>query len=196
MRKFTRLAAPEILLQKGAGWGEEWEKRQKEGHEFYWHQVDGVPINQILVPSLRLQTDDHCSFCDQYPVSPPATDTVEHFRPKAKFPREAFNWNNLYYCCNFCQRKGVDFNDDALRPDDPQYRFNRYFIYDYTTGEILPNPAASGPERTRAEATIRLYRLNDRHPSLRRRALLIRSRCPDWDLDGFAYRDYLEPEVA
>jgi hypothetical protein len=62
-----------------------------------WHEIDGAKVNQKLLPLLKNQTQDHCSFCDAFPVDPPSIPTIEHFRPKTAFPREAFKWENLYY---------------------------------------------------------------------------------------------------
>lgn len=86
MRKFRREAAPEFLAGRWEAWGREWEERQRKGGSFHWHQVDGEMVNQRLLPGLRAQTQDHCSFCGAFPVSPPSDPTIEHFRPKSRFP--------------------------------------------------------------------------------------------------------------
>ena len=141
MRKFERAAEPEFLAAKWQAWGLEWEQRraEKPGAAFYWHQVEGVPVNQKLLPLLKAQTQEHCSFCDNYPVSPPSIDTIEHFRPKARYPREAYHWPNLYYCCMHCQQKSDSFDEGALRPDAEDYCFDSYFRWDFTLGIIEPN---------------------------------------------------------
>jgi hypothetical protein len=59
--------------------------------------IDAAKVNQKLLPLLKNQTQDHCSFCDAFPVDPPSIPTIEHFRPKTAFPKEAFKWENLYY---------------------------------------------------------------------------------------------------
>ena len=88
MRKFKRSQEPEFLASNWEKWGQDWEARRAGNHKsaFHWHQINEVPVNQLLLPILKNQTQDHCSFCDNYPVSPPSIDTIEHFRPENPFP--------------------------------------------------------------------------------------------------------------
>jgi uncharacterized protein (TIGR02646 family) len=195
MRKFERMPAPAFLLPHWEQWGIEWERRRNanSGAAFHWHRITGEPVNQKLLPQLKAQVQDHCSFCDNYPISPPSSDTIEHFRPKTKFPREAYQWENLYYCCNYCQqKKGEAFDDLLLRPDAPDYSFEQFFRWDYTRGTLEVNEQAPEQDQHRARVTIETYGLNDGHPLLRRRELSRRSRDPQAHLDGFAYRGFIE----
>jgi uncharacterized protein (TIGR02646 family) len=187
------------LAKRWEAWGLAWEKRLAAGGRFHWHEVEGQPVNQRILPLLKQQTQDHCSFCDNYPVSPPSIDTIEHFRPKARYPREAYRWGNLYFACMYCQGKGDAFDESALQPDAADYSFDRYFRWDWTRGTLEVNERASAGDQQRARATIALYRLNDGHPGWRRRELRRRARANDEPLDDFAYRDYVaepKPDVA
>lgn len=198
MRKFKRGPAPALLLGKWESWGAQWEQRRAAipGAGFHWHEVEGEPVNHKLLPALKAQVQDHCSFCDNYPICPPSLDTVEHFRPKTLFPREAYRWENLYYCCCHCQGKGDDFDEALLRPDAEDYSFDRFFRWDYTNGTLEVNERASAEDQNRARVTRSLYRLNVGHPSLRRRELRRRSLMPNEPLDDFAYRDFVESPDA
>jgi uncharacterized protein (TIGR02646 family) len=193
MRRFTRLPAPECLKNNASAWGKEWEARRRSNPNanFHWHQLNGQVVNQLILPVLKAQTQDHCSFCDNYPVSPPSIETIEHFRPKSQFPLEAYTWTNLYFCCTYCQQKGTAFDDSLLQPDAIEYDFLRYFRWDFTTGLIEVNPKASPEDKRRAAVTIKVYRLNEGHPSFRKRALRQRAKMPDELLDDFPYRDYV-----
>lgn len=190
MRKFVRLGEPDFLADKWEKWGIEWEKRRNENPaaSFHWHQIDGERVNQKLLSRLKAQTQDHCSFCDAFPVSPPSIDTIEHFRPKTKFPKDAYRWNNLYYCCVHCQQKGEEFDEALLNPDAEDYEFDRYFLWDFTTGEMMVNQLASLEDQNRAKVTIELYRLNEGHPRNRRLAMKNRADNPDAPLEEQAYR--------
>ena len=195
MRKFQRLPSPAFLTQKWEQWGLEWEQRLNAGAgaSFHWHELDREPVNHKLLPVLKEQVQDHCSFCDVFPVSPPSNPTIEHFRPKRRFPREAYRWENLYYCCDHCQQRGDDFDEAMLRPDGDDYSFERYFRWDFTTGTLEVNEQATPEDQNRAEKTRQAYRLNIGHPLLRRQASYRRSRMPDEPLDSFPYRDFVEP---
>ena len=83
------------------------------------------------------------------------------------------------------------FDEAALRPDSADFQFDDYFRWDYTLGKIEVNDQASAENQQRAEATIRLYRLNEGHPSLRKRELRRRAQGMDDPLDDFAYRGYV-----
>jgi uncharacterized protein (TIGR02646 family) len=197
MRKFTRAAAPEFLREKEELWGREWAQRRAAdpGAGFHWHEVECEAVNLRLMPLLKAQVQDHCSFCDNYPVAPPSRDTIDHFRPKARFPLEAYRWENLYYCCDWCQaKKREDFDEALLRPDAEDYAFDRFFRWDYTLGTLEVNDRASPEDQRRAEVTRRLYHLNDGHPWLRLLARRGRSRNPDKPIDECAYRDFVEPQ--
>jgi len=193
MRKFQRFDCPAFLKEKWEQWGQEWEQRRADNPQasFHWHEVDGEKVNHKLLPALKAQVQDHCSFCDLFPVSPPSNPTVEHFRPKTRFPREAYQWENLYYCCDYCQGKGEDFDEALLRPDAEDYSFEKFFRWDFTTGELMVNEQTSPPDQHRAQKTIELYRLNQGHPMLRRLEAHKRSKMQDEPVDHFAYRDFV-----
>ena len=192
MRGFERLPAPDFLLEKFHYWGVQWEKRHSENPsaQFNWRQIDGEKVRDLLLVPLKKQTSAHCSFCDCYPVSPPGDDTIEHFKPKSAYPLEAYCWENLYFCCNHCQKKGADYDVRLLRPDAEGFRFEDYFRWEYSTGELKPNPESSSENQRRAEITIELYLLNVRHPELRRMELRKYMRAGG-DLREWSYTQYL-----
>lgn len=136
MRRFTRAPEPEVLAANWEAWGVAWEERLAAGGRFHWHQTGGRAVNQVLLPLLKQQTQDHCSFCDIFP-------------------------------------------------------FDRYFRWDYTRGTLEVNERATAEDQRRAQATILLYRLNEQHPTLRRRELLRRAKIPDEPIDHFPYRDFV-----
>lgn len=200
MRKFVREPAPDYLTLGCERWNERWQERrgQSPKAQFHWPRVDGTPLNQLLIGAdnapgpLKRQTDAHCSYCDQFPISPPGTETIDHFKPKSRFPGEAFSWENLYFACNHCQGRGEAWDEKLIRPDDAGFEFSRYFIWDYTNGELLPNPAATADDQARAACTIESFRLNIRHPGLRIREQQHRAAMPSMEPVQFAYRSFIE----
>lgn len=193
MRRFERGGEPGFLADKWERWGLEWEQRRNENlaAQFHWHEIEGERVNQKLLPLLKNQTQDHCSFCDAFPVAPPSIDTIEHFRPKSSYPRDAYRWTNLYFCCMYCQQKGEEFYETLLQPDADDYTFDRYFRWDFTTGEMMVNTLATLDDQQRADVTIRLYRLNIGHPRLRKLAIQHRSCNQAISRDLLAYRHYV-----
>jgi hypothetical protein len=92
----------------------------------------------------------------------------------------AYFWYNLFPCCNECQKKGETFSKLLLKPDVTGFDFQDYFIYNYSTGELEPNPSVSIQNQERANITLQLYRLNDKErPEERKRVLEMYYR--QWD---------------
>ncbi len=184
MRKMDRLPCPQILIDRGTEWTEQ------HGGSGYWPTINRKKLNHILMDEgLRGQTQAHCSYCDSFPISPPGDETIDHFRPKASHPELAYIWENLFYCCNYCQRK--NYEQGLLKPDEPGYEFERYFQWDFESLHVLPNEVATTEDQYRATLTIRCLKLNQGHPECRKHALKNFKNCPDC-LDDYAYRDLLE----
>lgn len=195
MKSFIRGIEPLALQQESAGWNRQWmELRQRSsGASFNWYSYNRTPVNQIILPDLKAQTQDHCSYCDGYPFDK-GDDTIDHFCPKSKpeFYHLAYTWSNLYIACNHCQRAKLEqFSTLLLRPDGVLYTFDRYFIYNYTNHKIGINPLASLDEQECAKETIRIFDFNHIGKIIQRRHSYERwiGKFPqDQNPDDFSYR--------
>jgi len=137
-------------------------------------------------------TQAHCAFCDG-PVGVESRETVEHFRPKSRFPELAYQWENLFPCCDMCQSKKLERFDPALlKPDEADYAFERYFVANYLTGKVEPLPGLDDTTKKRAEVTIAMYGLNIEARKI--------ARIREWEsycrdaapcLDDYSYRFFL-----
>jgi uncharacterized protein (TIGR02646 family) len=192
MEKIKRTNAPGWLNKKWKEWGEAWAvkcAKTKNSPSFTWRRYQNRGYDD-LVKELSAMTRNHCSFCDAYPMGRRIPHTIEHFKPKSKFPREAYKWENLFLCCGLCQEKGDQFDKRLLKPDVKSYSFDKYFDINWTTGELLPNRDASENDRKRAEITIKLYRLNDNgKPDDRLEELEKYNK--DTDIDEWPYRFFI-----
>lgn len=160
MMPCVRAEAPPTLTEGAAAWTSAWIARRAAdpGAEFRWPVREGRPLNALLMPPLARMTGDRCAWCDDFLVR---RDTVDHLRPKSRFPELAFAWDNLFPACTGCQGRQDRWDDRLLKPDDLNYRFYRYFKYDASTGRLEPNPTAAPEEADRAKVTIALFGLND-----------------------------------
>jgi len=98
MKEITRTPAPKWLEEKYEEWGQAWAERYAEtqkSSDFRWHQHKGMGYHD-LVEKLSEMTKEHCSFCDAYPMGRRIQHTIEHFRPKTKWPFRAYEWENLF----------------------------------------------------------------------------------------------------
>ncbi len=194
MKKQIRPAQPQWLADNYKKWATAWAKLQKKGGTFQWawhpiHKVERVnkEITKILLDGM---TQGHCSFCDAFPIETTGV-TLEHFKPKSKYPLLAYTWNNLYPCCNKCQEKGDFYSWLLINPDNPRYDFWDYFIYEASSGMILVNEAEdkSHLDRARAFATIKIYGLNDHsRPEMRKRIYKQLLKADPADYKDYAYR--------
>lgn len=158
MMKLDRTSSPEFLKENYKTWGKDYKKTGK----FRWKRY------KKLLQALKETSNNHCSFCDGYPIGGTARE-IEHFRPRESYPLLAFVWENLFYCCALCnKKKGKRFSRNLLKPDKAEYSFEKYFIYNYSTGFVSPNPQSSEKDKERARITIEFYGLNDyERPELR-----------------------------
>lgn len=160
MIKAERIASPKCLIENYKKWGKELKANWKANpnYTFHWHSS-----YEEIADALCAITENHCSFCDIQPLKQSGA-TIEHFKPKKKFPLLAYVWINLFYCCANCQKKRDDFDENCkpLKPDQINYDFRYYFRIEETIEEVFirPNPERSAEEQERAEETIKLYGLN------------------------------------
>ncbi len=165
MKKQTRPTEPEVLQQNAAKWNAAWAalRAKNPSASFNWYQFKGKSAREWILPTLREMNDAHCSFCDAFPLEAITNEPIEHFKPKSdpRFHNEAYSWSNLFYSCDFCQgQKREQWDDQLLAPDATEYSFHHFFIFDFTTGAIAPNPTASFDMQERARITIEMYGLD------------------------------------
>lgn len=197
MHKVERSEQPDCLDENWSGWTKDFVAARKldPKHPFRWRCET---CEKEIRSHLARMTQDHCAFCDGI-NGVVSQKTVEHFHPKSGFPDLAYKWNNLFSCCNVCQScKGEKFDEALLKPDEPEYTFDNYFMVSIVTGAIEPLPQLDESARWRAEVTIRLYGLNlpDRKKARIRELERYRrdlNNCNfQADLDDYNFRFFLE----
>jgi uncharacterized protein (TIGR02646 family) len=198
MQKFQRPPIPQCLAERGEQWKQNWLKRKSKNAAagFYWPKypnAKGSPANQHLLPLLLHATADHCAYCDKYPLFI-SDHTIDHFLPKSRFPQDAYNWQNLFPACDNCQSvKKEQYDKALLKPDDADFEYNRYFMVDFTTFELFPNPNAKEYDKLRVVKSIEIFGLNDpAHCTNRRQNHERFSFNTNVHIDDFAYRYMFE----
>ncbi len=163
MMPCTRGPEPDLLARRGAELTRDYvaARRADPRARFAWRRREGRSLLEVVREALALMTAKHCSYCDGHPIDDTGEETVDHFRPKALFCELAYEWTNLFLACSACNHaKGERWDELLLRPDDPDFEFERYFECDFATGKLLPALTASPEEQARAARTIELLRLN------------------------------------
>lgn len=175
MRPCTRGPVPDVLRDHGVEWSVEFAERRRTdpSARFAWRTYQGTSVRDVVLGPLKAMTDGHCAYCDGYPLDVTGRPTIDHFRPKSTHPELSYAWDNLFLACERCQEHKLDrFDDGLLRPDVPEYRFDRYFIYQEKSGDLRPHPGASAADQGCARITIDVFGLNaGGRPAARKREL-------------------------
>ncbi|MYC34479.1 MAG: TIGR02646 family protein [Chloroflexi bacterium] len=170
-----------------------------------WDDLDS-PERQRIREALRSDFEGCCAYCEDWCVEgarETGSDnpgTVDHFRPRSRFPNEWLAWLNLVYACRRCNdTKGnlwpeasdatnrrlsvisrysgaVTYVNPSLIPD--QRPAGEFFEYRFDSGQMTAADGLSGSEWSMAVRTIADLDLNsdyeavgDRLPYLRRERL-------------------------
>ena len=136
--------------------------------DYYQNRVDGLPVNEEpsdsrwreFRPVLANRTNTNCWYCErQCQAVGGWAPTVDHFRPRSRFPELTYEWSNWIFSCRRCN---VDNKKDKW-PDsgyvdpcaaDVMERPEQYFDYEPYTGEIVARNSLSDTARNRAWNTI------------------------------------------
>lgn len=162
MFRCVRGPAPALFERYGEEVGRSYAERRAAdpAYRFQWPQRDGMNLGDAARPALLAMTEGRCSYCDGAPLD---TSKIDHFRPKGRleFYRLVCDWSNLFIACDGCnQAKREQWDDGLLRPDEPDFEFDRYFWFVADSGELVPNPGASVDDQQRAHRTIAIMDLN------------------------------------
>ncbi len=157
-----------------------------------WEQLEGDERRAVRA-ALAEDFSRICGYCervceDTTPVRRGNEESVDHFRPRSKFPNEWLDWLNLVYACRRCnQAKGDswpgyedDLVDQWLTAEDARYTpvseyvnpnavddqrsAGDFFDFDVETGEIGPAEYLDRTEWSMARRTIRDIDLNSTAP--------------------------------
>lgn len=155
-----------------------------------WDELDGSHRQRIR-DALVQDFGTICAYCERPCQGATVTheghgeETIDHFRPRNRFPDLWLEWLNLVYSCRRCnQAKGGSwpgFDDvlvnQILAGEDARYMSvseyvhpnatdgrrpaRDFFAFDAETGEIRPSTQLDSPDWSIARRTIRDIDLND-----------------------------------
>ncbi len=140
--------------------------------DHFRNDIGGRPTDSYwreFRPRLGMQSDGNCWYCERR--CEPASEvggkaaTVDHFKPRSRFPELTYEWTNWVFSCRRCNEDSKGDRWPAVGYVDPGAvgeceRPERYFAYDMLTGEIVPHPNMKGDGKERAESTINDLGLN------------------------------------
>jgi len=130
----------------------------------HFYKIENFEKNKKIVrQELMSLTNYHCSYCDCKLHLNEYTPEIEHFIPLYKRASLKNAWFNLFVACPKCNsNKNTKYPKvKPLKPDDLNFDFDKYFIINFETGELIPNPKNSENIVLRVYQTINWLDLND-----------------------------------
>jgi len=119
-------------------------------------QWRGKEYWQRALPDMRQAYNSICAYSAFWIPHSTGNHSIDHFLPKSKKPSLAYEWHNYrYVSARFNSRKGT------RTIVDPFKLFPGWFILDFKSFLIKPNPELIEEKKTRLWATIKLLKLND-----------------------------------
>lgn len=141
------------VRQKGLNWLE------KKGLDLDSPAPDGFEFNSLWRNCLDEMYEIYervCAYGGFYIEKVTGAPTVEHFIPKSKSPRLAYEWSNYRMVCSLLNGRKNDYEDVldpfTLRPET--------FHLNLATGAIYPNPKLDAKVRETAQSTIARLKLD------------------------------------
>ncbi len=166
-----------------------WEQLKAEYQR--WEDLEGLERVQIR-DSLVEDFGPICAYCERPCSSPtsahdsPDEETIDHFRPRSRFPHLSFDWLNLIYACHRCNQRKCNqwpgYDDESVNQAlvglfpgrytppqeyvDPNWAVGKkhvreYFEFNVDTGEVTPAVELEALEWSMAFRNIRDIDLND-----------------------------------
>ena len=166
MNKIDRSISPKpaCLIDKADEWRDNFIKKIKKAPSYWnWHQYNKEKVVDILTKGLSIISHFHCSYCGIFPLKQSVGGrSIDHFKPKSKFPELAFEWENLFIACSDCQQiKGNNYPSlPPLKPDHPNYKFDYWFKINWVNNHIVPRASLTAEEQAIAQATLDWLGLN------------------------------------
>ncbi len=202
MIQITRIEKPAVLEENAETWlgayhnalsafqaglpnpSESLKKNKNQAENRYNHPT--------VKDALILMFSGKCAFCESQ-IRHIDYGSIEHFKPKLKFPDLCFSWENFLLSCNVCNdagHKGINFpeedqNGPFVNPvdEDPNDFFNFEFDHNTGTANVIPTDMRG----TVTEKIIGLNRpeLVKYRSSIVRKMVLIAIKARDGDIDCY-----------
>jgi hypothetical protein len=131
-----------------------------------------------------------CNFACHWIPPDTGSITVEHYRPKAKYPADAYEWVNYRLMCGTLNGRKCDY-EDVL---DPFEITNGMFVLDFPSLLVKPSKDLNAGLQAQVKATIDRLKLNDEGTCIKARARYVKYYCRR-EVD-FAYLKIEAPFIA
>ena len=159
MIRLAKGPAPNVLNRNAVRWTDELLEALRNGDVREIRNKKGRYSHDEIKKALRDETHDKCAYCEAF-VTAVSHGDIEHITAKSLDPRLTFEWNNLTFSCQICNKRKAT-SEDVLDPYNVQPENHLIFF-----GHIVRGKTGDG--------TITISRIELNRPELmesRQRAL-------------------------
>lgn len=169
MIKLTRTKKPAVLVQNAKNWTIEYLKAKQI------YQDSNTPDNKKILQNienrynqtevkdaLKIMFNKKCAFCESH-ITHIDYGQIEHFKPKSKYPKLCFEWNNFLLSCPICNGKSNKGDKFPLKKDGGPFinpvveKPEDFLKFEFDT---ITKTFLIFPKNTRAITTIKELGLN------------------------------------
>jgi len=119
-------------------------------------EIDNHPFWTKIYPDLWKAYSGICSYCCHYIMLDTGGRSVEHFRPKARYPNEAYEWSNYRLVGSF-----INIKKRTREIIDPFDNIDGWFIILFPSALVSPHPSLDEDIKKKVLTTIEVIGLND-----------------------------------
>ncbi len=130
----------------------------------YWRRVGGA---------LHAAYGGICAYSCHWIPYDTGAETVEHFKPKTKYPQRAYEWANYRLVCSTLNGRKGD-HEDVLDPFKIQ---DSWFVLEFPSLLVKPGPDLDAEIRAKVIATRKRLKLNDDESCVKARMRYVRDYC-------------------
>ena len=135
---------------------------QKPGEEFLAQPLETrgskLPAYwRAIIPDLRKAYHGICAYTCHWIPTDTGSNTIDHFKPKARYPQDAYRWDNYQLVCGTVNgRKGT--NENVLDPFTLQ---EGWFAMHFPSLQLIAGKYLLAEAMKQVEQTIKILKLND-----------------------------------
>ena len=180
---------------KGLAWKAMYAESGKSSLDFLWGTHSKKLNSFHIVKALKKISKEHCFYCDYRLMKGVNEPEIDHFCPKTIYPLKAYYYPNLFLCCRACNKfKSSHYRRNyLLKFDDPNYNFDDYYYFDFSTDKIKVRPDIPHLSQVKARYTLMVLGINKpERPISRRKELNNYLNSGASHLSDYSYRYYLK----
>lgn len=105
-------------------------------------------------------TKNKCVFCEKF-VEDKEGD-IEHYYPKSLYPLQTFEWINMFWACQNCNRYGKRMHDTLTNPIIHPENDNPELFFEYDNVAIIISTTTDTRKALIAQTTINVLKFDER----------------------------------